>query len=105
MHAFRVIDGHYDDLLNDLRAARLDLLWGVLRTPSWASDVKEEMLFLNPYVVVARRRHPLTRLKKIALNDLTGFDWITPGPSTPRRKQALEQLFKRGAQERTAHHD
>jgi LysR family transcriptional regulator of gallate degradation len=88
----RIVDGHYDALLNDLRAARLDLLWGVLRTPSWATDVTEEGLFLNPYVVVARRRHPLARLKRITLNDLAEYDWITPGPTAPRQ-QALERIF------------
>jgi LysR family transcriptional regulator of gallate degradation len=88
----RIVDGHYDALLNDLRAARLDLLWGVLRTPSWAGDVTDERLFLNPYVVVARRRHPLTGLKRITLNDLAVYDWITPGPTAPRQ-QALERIF------------
>ena len=88
----QIVDGHYDVLLNDLRAARLDLLWGVLRTPSWASDVKEEMLFRNPYVVVARAGHPLARLKNITLDNLVRFDWITPGPTTPRQ-QALEHMF------------
>jgi LysR family transcriptional regulator, regulator for genes of the gallate degradation pathway len=88
----RIVDGHYDALLNDLRAARLDLLWGVLRTPSWASDVTEERLFPNPYVVVARKRHPLARQKRITLNHLAGYDWITPGPSAPRQ-QALERMF------------
>jgi len=88
----QVVDGPYDALLNDLRAARLDLLWGTLRTPRWAGDVREEKLFNNPYVIVARRRHPLTRLKRIAPSDLAQFDWITPGPTTPRQ-QALERLF------------
>jgi DNA-binding transcriptional LysR family regulator len=88
----RIVDGHYDVLLNDLRAARLDLLWGVLRIPSWASDVTEERLFPNPYVVVARKRHPLTRRKRITLHDLAGYDWITPGPTAPRQ-QALERMF------------
>lgn len=88
----QVVDGHYDGLLNDLRAARLDLLWGALRTPVWASDVEEEKLFDNPYVVVARRRHPLTRLNRITALDLARFEWITPGPTTPRQ-QALERLF------------
>jgi LysR family transcriptional regulator, regulator for genes of the gallate degradation pathway len=87
-----IVDGHYDVLLNDLRAARLDLLWGVLRTPSWAHDVTEERLFPNPYVVVARKCHPLTRLKRITLNDLAGYDWITPGPTAPRQ-QALQRIF------------
>src|SRR4029077_12318319 len=59
-----------------------------------ASDVKDEILFLNPYVIVARRGHPLARLKKIALNDLARFEWITPGPTTPRQ-QALEHVFRR----------
>jgi LysR family transcriptional regulator, regulator for genes of the gallate degradation pathway len=88
----QIVDGHYDVLLNDLRSARLDLLWGVLRTPSWASDVTEEMLFRNPYVVVARAGHPLSRRKTITLDNLAQFDWITPGPTTPRQ-QALEQMF------------
>jgi LysR family transcriptional regulator, regulator for genes of the gallate degradation pathway len=88
----QVVDGHYDVLLNDLRAARLDLLWGVLRTPPWVKDAKEEELFFNPYVVVARRSHSLARLKRISFKDLAGSDWITPGPTTPRH-QALEQMF------------
>jgi DNA-binding transcriptional LysR family regulator len=89
----QVVDGHYDALLNDLRAARFDLLWGTLRTPLWARDVREEKLFHNPYVIVARRRHPLTRLRRISPRDLARFDWITPGPTTPRQ-QALERLFR-----------
>ena len=88
----QVVDGNYDVLLNDLRSARLDLLLGVLRTPSWATDVREELLFQNPYVIVAGRQHPLTRSKRITLNDLTRFDWVMPGPTTPRQ-QALERLF------------
>ena len=52
----QVVDGHYDVLLNDLRAGKLDLLFGVLRRPAWAIDVREELLFENPYVVVARAR-------------------------------------------------
>ena len=92
----QIVDGHYDVLLNDLRAARLDLLWGVLRTPAWAGDVTEERLFPNPYVVVAGKRHPLTKLARITLSDLCHYDWITPGPGTPRQ-QALERMFGKRA--------
>ena len=55
----QVVDGHYDALLADLRAGKLDLLFGVLRRPAWAADVGEERLFDNPYVVVAGAHHPL----------------------------------------------
>jgi DNA-binding transcriptional LysR family regulator len=44
----RIVDGHYEDLLNKLRAGKLDFLYGVLRRPDWAIDVKEEQLFSNP---------------------------------------------------------
>jgi DNA-binding transcriptional LysR family regulator len=88
----QVIDGRYEVLLNDLRNGKLDFLFGVLRRPDWVSDVQEELLFSNPYVVVGRKDHPLSAFRGIALNDLSKYDWIMPGPSTPRQ-QALERLF------------
>ena len=99
----RIVDGHYDVLLNDLRAARLDLLWGVLRTPSWASDVTEERLFPNPYVVVARKRHPLTRLKRITLerSRRLRLDHARPEHAPP----ASAGADVRRAQARAADHD
>jgi DNA-binding transcriptional LysR family regulator len=87
-----VVDGHYEALLHDLRAGKLDVLFGVLRRPDWAFDVKEEQLFPNPYVVVARRDHPLGSLRKLTLDDLARYEWVMPGPTTPRQ-QAFERMF------------
>ncbi len=89
----RIVDGHYDDLLNELRAGKLDFLYGVLRRPDWAVDVKEEQLFSNPYVVVARKAHPLHRLKRLRIRDFTDFGWIMPDPLTPRQ-QALHRMME-----------
>jgi LysR family transcriptional regulator, regulator for genes of the gallate degradation pathway len=88
----QIVDGHYEDLLNDLRAGKLDILFGVLRRPDWAADVKEELLFTNHYVVVARTGHPLRRMKRPTLRDLGRYDWIMPGPMTPRQ-HALRRLL------------
>jgi LysR family transcriptional regulator, regulator for genes of the gallate degradation pathway len=88
----QIVDGHYEDLLDDLRAGKLDLLFGVLRRPDWAADIKEEELFANDYVVVARSSHPLSRLKRPRLRDLSRYEWIMPGPMTPRQ-QALHRLL------------
>jgi len=88
----RVIDGHYEALLDDLRAGKLDFLFGVLRRPAWAQDVSEEALFKNPYVVVARTGHPLSRSKTVGLRELSRYDWIMPGPMTPRQ-QAFRHIF------------
>lgn len=87
-----VVDGHYEALLHDLRAGKLDFLFGVLRRPDWAFDVKEELLFPNPYVVVGRRGHPLGSLSRLTLDDLQRYDWVMPGPGTPRQ-QAFERMF------------
>jgi len=88
----QIVDGHYENLLNDLRAGKLDLLFGVLRRPDWAADVKEELLFANHYVVVARSGHPLRQMKRAKLRDLGRYDWIMPGPMTPRQ-HALRRML------------
>jgi DNA-binding transcriptional LysR family regulator len=88
----RIVDGHYEELLDELRAGKLDLLYGVLRRPDWAADVEEELLFANHYVVVARHGHPLQRSKRVRNRDLANFGWIMPGPLTPRQ-QALHRML------------
>jgi len=89
----QIVDNHYENLLNDLRAGKLDLLFGVLRRPDWATDAKEELLFANHYVVVARIGHPLLKIKRPTLRDLSRYDWIMPGPMAPRQK-ALHRILE-----------
>jgi LysR family transcriptional regulator, regulator for genes of the gallate degradation pathway len=89
----QIVDDHYEDLLNGLRAGKLDVLFGVLRRPDWATDVKEELLFANHYVVVARVAHPLFKIKRPTLRDLSRYDWIMPGPMAPRQK-ALHRILE-----------
>jgi DNA-binding transcriptional LysR family regulator len=89
----KIVDDHYEDLLNGLRAGKLDLLFGVLRRPDWATDVKEELLFANHYVVVARTGHPLFKIKRPTLRNLSRYEWIMPGPMAPRQK-ALHHILE-----------
>ncbi len=88
----RIVDGHYEELLDDLRAGKLDFLFGVLRRPDWANDVVEEELFTDRYVVVGRADHPLRRTKTLRLQELARYDWIMPGTMTPRH-QAFRRMF------------
>lgn len=87
-----VVDGAYLALLDDLRAGKIDFLVSVLRRPSWAEDVDEEALFRDPYAIVARRGHPLSRRQNITLHDLAHFEWVLPELGTPRR-MAFERMF------------
>jgi DNA-binding transcriptional LysR family regulator len=88
-----VLDAHYEDLLADLRNGRIDLVYGVLRRPKWATDVEETFLFSNRYAVVARHDHPIRARSKITTAELARYDWIMPPAGTPRR-QAFEQIFR-----------
>ncbi len=88
----RVIEEPYEQLLSDLRAGNIDFLFSVLRRPSWATDIRETILFKEPYVIVMRPHHPLSKVKSIGRKELANYDWIVPGRSTPRFL-AFEQLF------------
>jgi LysR family transcriptional regulator, regulator for genes of the gallate degradation pathway len=87
-----VVEGAYLSLLDDLRAGKIDFLVSVLRRPGWAEDVDEEPLFRDPYAIVARRGHPLSRCQNITLQDLARFEWVLPELGTPRR-MAFERMF------------
>ena len=87
-----VMEGAYLALLDDLRAGKIDFLVSVLRRPDWAEDVHEEPLFRDPYAIVARRGHPLSRCQNITLQDLARFEWVLPQLGTPRR-MAFEHMF------------
>lgn len=85
----------YDGLLLDLRNSKIDMLFGMLRKPEWASYLAEETLFQDGYCVVVRPGHPLSRLKTIALDELRRYPWIVPSKETPRRKR-IEAIFNDG---------
>jgi DNA-binding transcriptional LysR family regulator len=43
--------------------------------------------------VAARRGHPLSRKRHVAIEDLANFDWVVPEAGTPRRR-AFDDLFE-----------
>lgn len=87
-----IVEGSYRFLLQELRAGRLDVMFGALKRPSTIKDVVEEALFEEPYCVAARRGHPLCGKAAVSIGDLTTVDWVLPGVGTQRRR-AFEQLF------------
>jgi LysR family transcriptional regulator of gallate degradation len=97
----QVVEEPYEQLLSHLRAGNIDFLFSVLRRPDWATDVTETMLFDEPYVVVMRPKHPLSRVMDIGRNELADYDWIIPGPTTPRYL-AFERLFASAKKKPTA---
>lgn len=97
----QVVEEPYEQLLDDLRAGNIDFLLSVLRRPEWATDVTEIKLFDEPYVIVMRPKHPLAKAEGIGRDELAGYDWIVPGPTTPRYL-AFERLFSSAKKKPTA---
>jgi len=88
----RVMNGNAEDMLRYLRAGDVDFVVGLLREPR-PEGLVERALVQTPYVVVARPGHPLTRKRKVDLDDLADYDWVvgTPGAS---RRLCFDHLFE-----------
>jgi LysR family transcriptional regulator of gallate degradation len=82
----------YDKLIIDLMNSKIDILFGMLRKPEWASEIDEQPLFEDRYCVVARSGHPLASAGAVTPADLTAYPWIVPSHGTPRRRR-IEALF------------
>ncbi|QPN47434.1 LysR family transcriptional regulator [Pseudomonas sp. p106] len=90
----RIISGEYHNLLADLTASRIDMIFGALRKPDGVNDVSEEILFRDRYCVVTRPGHPLTYCSQITPAELAPFQWVVPAIGTPRRIR-IEAIFDR----------
>jgi LysR family transcriptional regulator, regulator for genes of the gallate degradation pathway len=80
-----VIDGTFDFLIERLRSGVIDFIIGPVRGLDPSLGVVETVLFDDPYALVVRRGHPLTRKRQISRQDLLAYDWVVPPPDTPRR--------------------
>ncbi len=83
----KVVEGTDDVLIPALRAGDLDLVIGRLSERPETLTLKQEVLTEDFACVVARRDHPLTRRKTLALAELTEWEWILPPPKTNMRRQ------------------
>ncbi len=93
-------EGGYGELVAALRSGAIDLIFGALRTPPPFDDLDEERLFEDPYRVVCRRRHPLTRVPRLTIADLKPYDWVFAPTDLPRRDVLDTFIATRGLSER-----
>lgn len=86
----KAVHGPFEHLRHQLRAGSLDFIVGVLKAP--AEDLVDDPLFSDPYVIAARRDHPLTRKGRIGVEDLLQYDWVVANQGAPRHA-AFTRLF------------
>ncbi len=89
----RIVDGPYEEQLQALLHAQLDLIVGALRFPQPSVDIIQERLFDDPLFIVLRPGHELMRRQTVSAGELAGLDWIAPRKGTPARA-AFTSFFR-----------
>jgi DNA-binding transcriptional LysR family regulator len=77
---FHVTESDPEILCRLLRERRIDLAILRISPSNFSEDLESAPLFDEPLYVIAGLGHPLSRRRKIALQDLLGEPWAMPGP-------------------------
>ncbi|MDN7970066.1 LysR family transcriptional regulator [Burkholderia multivorans] len=84
----------YEALVAGVRAGDIDFILGALRANDAAGDLDNERLMSENLVVLARRDHPLARVRNLGLRSLAAAQWILPRSHAPARG-LFDALFRR----------
>jgi DNA-binding transcriptional LysR family regulator len=90
------VSGSMTSLLSELRERNLDL--AILRMAGLnpGKDLKAEMLFHDPLIVMAGQNNPWVRRRNIELSDLMDEPWILPPPNISVGQLVAEAFRARG---------
>lgn len=94
-HRISILDGPYENMLQELRHGGADALVGALRDPLPSPDIDQEHLFDDPLAVIMRAGHPLADRTTASVRLLCRFPWIAPRLGSPLRGQ-FEDLLRGG---------
>lgn len=86
-----ILSGSAEDMLHSLRTGDTDFVIGRLRE-STSEDLLNQPLVETPYVIAARKGHPLIGKEQATLSDVSRYEWVigTPGAS---RRTTFDNLF------------
>jgi LysR family transcriptional regulator, regulator for genes of the gallate degradation pathway len=79
------------EMMKRLRAGEVDIVLGLTQETTGDDLIRTELVE-TPYVVVARRDHPLVRPSPISVEELARFDWVV-GTVGSNRRVSFEALF------------
>jgi DNA-binding transcriptional LysR family regulator len=87
-----ISDGMGESLLAGLRQGDFDLVFGRIYDGIDRQEFAVDVLFDDSLVVVARRGHPLARIRQSTKINWADFEWILPGEDSPART-AFQRTF------------
>ncbi len=90
---FELVPAPGEIVLPDLHERKLDLLITRKLGPIPDEKLSFEFLLDDPLLVVAGRRHPLTRRRKVTMDQLVGASWLLP-PSDNLMGSAIQESVR-----------
>ncbi len=76
-----ITEGDEYALLSELAAGRLDCVLGRIVSARMTPELRHEVLYSEPTVVVCRAMHPMLKARKRLRNEmLSKADWVLPAP-------------------------
>jgi DNA-binding transcriptional LysR family regulator len=85
-------------LVNKLLEGRLDFVIARVFDPERAADLVVESLSEESHSLICRSGHPLTRKRKLSLDDLNSYTWIFPPTDSILRERITSMFIQRGLQ-------
>jgi len=88
-----VHEGLADDLLADLMRNRFDVILSHLEVPKTERGLVVDTIYRESLGILAARRHPLTRRRRVSWHELAAQTWVLPRPGTTVRG-AFDRLIQ-----------
>ncbi|WP_028767733.1 LysR substrate-binding domain-containing protein [Shewanella fidelis] len=89
-----IVEGTADKLMSALKINDIDLVVGRISEINDEEQLQNEMLYHDPFSLVARADHPAQLQSALSLTDLLQYEWILPPKETLLRRE-IEDLFHR----------
>jgi molybdate transport repressor ModE-like protein len=90
--AIRVQETVFQDGMNDLLKGNLDLMVGPIGVYAPVEGIAEQRLAVDPFSLVVRSGHLLSRRRSASLRQLADVEWVLPSDRSAFHRQ-LEALF------------
>jgi DNA-binding transcriptional LysR family regulator len=96
-----ITEGTHEMLLPALARNELDLVLGRMSAETQAAEYTAERLYDEPMRLVARKKHPLLRKRKLSTKDLADVQWVLPPELAPMRMELERVLAEAGLRQPT----
>lgn len=90
--AIRVHETVFRDGMDGLLNGSLDLMVGPIGVYPPVDGIEEQRLTVDPFTIVVRKGHALSKHRSISLRQMTDVEWVLPSDHSAFHKQ-LESLF------------